>query len=862
MWQRDALRRLYVECPLSASAERAILLLCKEPHDLLGDSDDVPPAEPLETSHIPSGSSSPASTTVKSIRNVSYVNALADNQSLNFREDGLSVVFGNNASGKSGYARILKNVCRARSAEEILHNVYEGDPGSPASATLLFSIGGTQEPPVEWSDGESAPDALSLVSVFDSKCAPVHVEERNEAAYIPVPLQILHELASVARRLKIELQEEITKLERQVPVGLRAPQYTVGTAAGELIRNLSPRTAIGDAESLCVLSEQDQARLEELSEVLKSDPKKLVAQEEAKKARLEQLSSRVTQLLTLFSDNGVGAYHSLLKSAETLAEAASLAANDAFKDEPLQHVGSDTWRALWEAARTFSETDAYPETSFPRLDDAVCVLCQQSLGGESTDRFQRFEKFVKENAQLAADEAAKKLDDVRKEVESAELHQAQCIQDCTLIRDEIGKPDLAAKLLHFLRCCAVRRGRIIAVESSQDWPTLRGIDESLPDELKRLLEHVELYIEEIRKSEDVEQREKVKRQYDELVDRNFLATILEDVRAEISRQTSLAHLKAAIVDTDTNRITRKVNELADSLVTSAWRDRFQAEVSRLGIHYLRIELQREDGAYGAARFRVTLIRDSSAALGKVLSEGEYRCIALAAFLSELATAADKSAIVFDDPVSSLDHDHREAVAKRLAEEVVSGRQVIVFTHDVLFLELLSRHAKDQNAPTKFLTVNRLPDNSRAGAVEDGIPSSVAPADDMADSIRRQVRQFEGLHTNGMLGQWNSQTNSFSIQLRKCWERAVAEVVSPVVKRFDANVDTKNVWQIAALEEADFVDMRRAYKRCSELNHEKCAELQRNDPTPTDYYNEVTAIKDWIQRVRTKQEDAQQNRPNV
>ena len=69
--------------------------------------------------------------------------------------------------------------------------------------------------------------------------------------------------------------------------------------------------------------------------------------------------------------------------------------------------------------------------------------------------------------------------------------------------------------------------------------------------------------------------------------------------------------------------------------------------------------------------------------GEILSEGEYRCVALAGFMAELATNDSDSGIIFDDPVSSLDHLHREAIAKRLAAEGRS-RQMIVFTHDLPF----------------------------------------------------------------------------------------------------------------------------------------------------------------------------------
>jgi hypothetical protein len=49
--------------------------------------------------------------------------------------------------------------------------------------------------------------------------------------------------------------------------------------------------------------------------------------------------------------------------------------------------------------------------------------------------------------------------------------------------------------------------------------------------------------------------------------------------------------------------------------------------------------------------------------------------------------------VFDDPVSSLDFEWRNNVAKRLVLES-KQRQVIVFTHDVVFLLALKQYAEE------------------------------------------------------------------------------------------------------------------------------------------------------------------------
>jgi wobble nucleotide-excising tRNase len=88
-----------------------------------------------------------------------------------------------------------------------------------------------------------------------------------------------------------------------------------------------------------------------------------------------------------------------------------------------------------------------------------------------------------------------------------------------------------------------------------------------------------------------------------------------------------------------------------------------------------------------------------------LSEGEKTCVALAAFLTELATAQHASALVFDDPVSSLDHRWRSSVAKRLVDEA-KKRQVIVFTHDLVFVNDLLDRMEGQEP--RMLTLSREP----------------------------------------------------------------------------------------------------------------------------------------------------------
>ena len=60
------------------------------------------------------------------------VNALVPGQRLEFGASGLTVIYGDNCSGKSGYARLIKSLVSARHRADILPNVFAKSAQTPA----------------------------------------------------------------------------------------------------------------------------------------------------------------------------------------------------------------------------------------------------------------------------------------------------------------------------------------------------------------------------------------------------------------------------------------------------------------------------------------------------------------------------------------------------------------------------------------------------------------------------------------------------------------------------------------------------------------------------------------------------------
>jgi hypothetical protein len=86
-------------------------------------SEDAANLDPLGAQHIRATGTEPVPVAVLGIRDVENVNSLATGEHLTFAPSGLSIVYGDNASGKSGYARILKAVTRTRASERVRNNI-------------------------------------------------------------------------------------------------------------------------------------------------------------------------------------------------------------------------------------------------------------------------------------------------------------------------------------------------------------------------------------------------------------------------------------------------------------------------------------------------------------------------------------------------------------------------------------------------------------------------------------------------------------------------------------------------------------------------------------------------------------------
>ncbi|MFV1630807.1 AAA family ATPase [Phaeobacter sp. JH20_18] len=848
VWQREALRRLISGTePLSDKDILELTELCKNTK-LEND--------PLASQHITAQKSGAPTVALKALRNVQNVNALAENQSLTFIPKGVTIIYGDNGAGKSGYVRILKSACRARwkrgRADEILANIYGAQTG-PQRAEIDFQAG-AQVQKSEWTNDSASAALLSEVSVFDTRTANVHVEDTNDLAYTPFPMKLLERLVLSCKAVKENLDREVAELKRQTPLSVSAPKCSQDTQVGQVIASISKDTAEETVFALASLSEAEVSRLAELNADFAQDPQAAARRLRAQRDRLQSQNEDLQHLLNSVSPANIEELKGMASDFKNKRAAAAVASMGLSKDETLKGVGSETWLTLWDAARAYSVQEAYPGMDFPLADaGSHCVLCQQELDKDARSRLKRFEDFIQDKTQKEEKDARQALAAIRHKIAETSVSMAKVLETKRFLSDELGKPDLADELrrasllLMWRRRSALRsNGEIIAEMASFD-----------PTPLNAAMDAIESRAQAMLADDDSDDRKALKAELSELRDRQWLAGIVDDVTAQVDRLKQVHELETALKDTRPGAITQKNTTLSEALITDRLRGRFLREIDHLNLAGLEIELAQARSQHGVSRFRVSLIESSSSNAGDVLSEGEYRCVALAGFMAELATNDSGSGIIFDDPVSSLDHLHRKAIAQRLAEEG-RIRQVIVFTHDLPFLFMLRSactHVDDPAMRTDVALRHIQKKNRTPGHCRNEAPDRAQDAPTRLKTMQKHLANCRVQYENDPDSTvWLVTARGLIDSLRQTWETAIEDAVSPVLKTFSSKVDTKGFAKLSAITEADATTMRQHYGVCSELLHKASDALNPVAPSPDDVEQEFDALQTWLDALAARQKN--------
>ncbi|MBN8599295.1 MAG: AAA family ATPase [Planctomycetes bacterium] len=828
---------------------KELAAICRAKHGLFPTTGTAPTAVPLAVEHTPGGADGTASVSLTKLSGLQNVGRLPSDQEIIFgNSPGLTVIYGENGAGKSGYAQVIKRACKARGElKPIKPDAFASGASGPAKAKIGCRVGSV-DTPVDWTDGNAADPRLGNIFVFDSFSARVHVGEDGPACFKPRGLDVLPELAKACDTIGGDLKKELDATIAENTKTTQGWKYTATTAVGKLIYALGAATKPEMIDAAAGFTETDEKRLTDIISTLSTDPKIKAADTSATAKRIRTFAETAKSRTTSVDDAAMQNLGDAIKEAATAAKAAKAAAGPELKDSDLPGSCNDVWRKLWDAAKAYSVAHAYPDTAFPYTEtDAKCVLCQQPLQADAIDRYNRFSRFVADETRMQADTAKARVAALKPGVDSLRAIGTEAASiKADLDREAAG---CFAAVEAFGNAVDARIAHAQRWLKEGMWTDAPALTASPCAELVTLADTLDKRATDELAAADPEKAKALAAERDELTDKKWLARKKDEVKSQVARYAHAAKLKKCQDDCTTNAITLKSGELHETYVTEKFCKAFEEELAALGLKTLPVKLEAAKGAKGERRFGVKLNGTTSVKVVDIASEGEHRCIALAAFMAELSQASHNSGLVFDDPVSSLDHKRREEIAKRLVREA-AVRQVIVFTHDLAFVcDLEGAISGGRNAMHCQHVEWKA---GKPGSVASGLIWDAMSTDQQLKNLRERIGRADKIQREGTESEYKKEVDPIVDDIRAACERIIEDVLlGDLLKRHSSQIKVGHVDRVVKVKPDQWLVIKRVWSECSDATpgHSNAKSGPHKVPAPTKLNEWIAAIESTVEAVK-------------
>ncbi len=784
------------------------------------------------------------------VGDISGIEKLNPRTPLTFGDDGnLSVIYGHNGSGKSGYTRLLKRACGKPRAAELKPNVFEAPPKSQ-KCCIGYQVDGEKRQS-EWEATAAPIDELLAVDIFDTDTALFYLREETSVAYTPPSVALFEALATVCDRVKARLDAEKSALVRALPA---LPGEYVDTDAGKAYQGIKAEIDDAGVEELTCWSAEDEQSLAVLNQRLGTvDPSALARSKRGSKVQGDELATLLRAAANAFGEAALAEIRTMREAVQAKRRIA--AESGQVSSANLEGFGSDTWRAMWEAARKYSQV-AYPGKAFPVTDDdSRCLLCQQGLDDESQLRLRDFEAFVQselEKEASAAETTYREALSALPDVLTPDQITTRC-QAAGLMEEE-----WAQRLGDFWRKVGLARQALLEGEANG-----LAVPVSLPGEivgaLNRRSESLEREATQHEKDAAGFDRLQAAKDKRELEVRRWISQQAEAIRSEVVRLRQRAEYDRWLQLANSRPVSLKAGEIAEQVVTQAFVDRFNRELRALGASQVKVELSKTRTDHGKVLHKLRLKgahtdRDNP---DLVLSEGERRIVSLAAFLADVVAKPHAAPFIFDDPISSLDQDYEWRVATRLVE-LAKNRQVVVFTHRLSLYGAMEDAAKKLGEQWKKENLQQICIESFGGNV--GHPADKAAwgaSTKKANNIllSRLADAKKAGEERGAEA-YKVQAQVICTDFRKLLERTVEDdLLNQIVRRHRRGIQTDNRLDMLhhiTSEDCKFIDDLMTKYSCYE--HSQSSEAPVFLPEEPELREDLESLKTWRERFKKRPGD--------
>lgn len=615
-----------------------------------------------------------------SLADVTGVNRLAKNQTIDFSPN-LTIIYGENATGKSGYSRILKALGFSYDDNNyIFSNIYGSS--EPQSAVIKFRVNGTDDI-FKW-NGSNKNIELGNISVFNSNCVSISLSDR-QLIVSPIGFHLFNLVSSEL----IELEELRKKEIINYPTTIQwAEQLNIGTPVQIFISSLSNYSRESRLDELSSFNQLQEEELQQYEHELSNLNKTLIEGEIRNLVlqvnELEKNKSSIELAQTLLTAGSWNELINLNKKILELENQKQKGIKEIAETRGIQFFESKEFETFIQSAENYLRILDKPD--YPGESD-VCIYCRQPLESAALELLKDYKALLNDKTQEHLKELRLKkaslIEEVSKVDNNLTFHQPIFGLDSNQIAKQPIEIISYNTELGLLKTAFISDKIIEESIFNFDYvKTIEFLANKKAETEKLLKEKQDLILNLNTKETDL------KLKIAELKDRKLLSSKKAEIKTVIDNHKTIATLNAKYYSFNTASISHKTTEAREKLLKQDFNQIFQEELKALRKSSLKIDLSFETER-GQSK---VLPRIEKHMLTEILSEGEQKAIALAEFLTELQLDIVKAPVIYDDPVNSLDHRIIDEVAKRFI--ILSRqRQTIVFTHSILLLNSIIQQSE-------------------------------------------------------------------------------------------------------------------------------------------------------------------------
>lgn len=637
------------------------------------DDRDLPAETPLQVEATTDERDQPL--IISRISEVSGVNALVPGSVIE-PHAGLTILFGENGTGKTGYARILKALADSRTADVVLGNI-DTETQESQSAKIEYLLGGKSHELI-WT-GERGRAPFTRVSIFDSPSVNFHVDDELEYVYVPTVLALFSHVVNGIKAVQSKIDETVKNLAGGSTTLLG--RFPKDSTVYPLVETLGASTDLADLASRCDRDTKADERIEALRRAVAALDANTIAGQVATLVRAERVLKQAAEASSLLVALGNSDYNGLAARRASLESDYSAFRSELFKAAQLPADPEETWEAF------VASGDAYRQhlVGLGLHDSGACLYCRQNLDEAAAGLVAKYSDYLEDKIKQDMESADAAMRLLAAPLDTANLSEAVAYIDEYQGRSD--KPEFFSSVHMVLNLVESSKSSLLsttalpeklAQEAGGLYATLSASAAALSARIKSLKDQ-----EANRESALAEKRKEL----NELISRVELTKSWPAISSQVQNAKEADRLR--ILSRALPILSRNVTDLSksasDQLINQSFDKLFGEECKALRAPTLTVEFV---GRHGKAQRRKVLSGRHKPS--KILSEGEQKVLAMADFLAEARLAGITAPVIFDDPVSSLDHRRIKEVASRVAR-LADDCQVIVFTHDIFFATTLLSH---------------------------------------------------------------------------------------------------------------------------------------------------------------------------